>query len=217
MLPSRLRISLRRGWVRSCRAALIVLLVPILAPHANTFAQSRALTVSRNLGELVTESQTIIQGQITGVTLEPSAQFRNLMTVAVTLRVDDTLKGLAGQTYTFHQAVIDKRDQREKMGYRTGQRVLLILIQPSPFGLTSPAGMEQGRFRLENGQDGKLLAANGIGNTGLFHNLNSQLRARGMRVAPEIGAMLEAPGAHPVPLERLKTLIRTLAGTPQSQ
>jgi hypothetical protein len=179
-----------------------------LAPPA--VAQSNAITIPRNLAELVTESQVVVQGWVTEVTLEPHEQLKNLMTVAVTLRVEEILKGENLKTLTFRQAVIDKRDQQQYMGYRTGQHVLLVLMRPSKYGLTSPAGMEQGRFRIEPGPAGKLLAKNGLSNAGLFRELDSQLQARGLRVAPEVRDMIGKLGARPVPLEHLKSLIRTL-------
>lgn len=173
-------------------------------------AQSNALTLPRNLGELVLESQAVVQGRVTSVTLEPHPQLKNLLTVAVTLQVEETLKGDALKSLTFRQAVIDARDRRQFMGYRTGQHLLLILMKPSSYGLTSPAGMEQGRFRIVARPDGKLLAANGFNNAGLFRGLDSQLSARGLRMAPEVQTMVAKPESGPVSLEYLKSLIRTL-------
>jgi len=176
-------------------------------------AQSRAITLPRNLGELVTESQMVVQGRVTSVTLEPHEQLKNLMTVVVTLQVEETLKGENLKTLTFRQAVIDKRDQQQYLGYRTGQHVLLVLIKPSKFGLTSPAGMEQGRFLIEPQGAGKLSATNGFGNAGLFRGLNSQLQAKSIPVAPEVREMITKRGTGPVSLEHLKRLIRTIAAT----
>jgi hypothetical protein len=176
-------------------------------------AQSRAITLPRNLGELVTESQMVVQGRVTSVTLEPHEQLKNLMTVVVTLQVEETLKGENLKTLTFRQAVIDKRDQQQYLGYRTGQHVLLVLIKPSKFGLTSPAGMEQGRFLIEPQGAGKLSATNGFGNAGLFRGLNSQLQAKSIPVAPEVREMITKRGTGPVSLEHLKSLIRTIAAT----
>jgi hypothetical protein len=176
-------------------------------------AQSNAITLPRNLGELVLESETVVQGWVTSVTLEPHAQLKNLMTVVVTLRVEDTLKGNAAKTYTLRQAVIDRKDLREKLGYRPGQHVLMILYKTSQFGLASPAGMEQGRFRVEPTSNGKLVATNGFGNAGLFRGLDSQLKTKGLPLDPEIQAMISRPIAGPIPLEHLKSLIRTLSAT----
>ena len=182
--------------------------LPLAVPAS---AQSRAITLPRNLGELVSESHVVVQGWVTSVTLEPHEQLKNLMTVVVTLQVEETLKGENLKTLTFRQAVIDKRDQQQYLGYRTGQHVLLVLISPSRFGLTSPAGMEQGRFRIEAGGEGKLLATNGFGNAGLFRGLESQLQARGLRVTAEVHEMITKPATGPVSLEHLKSLIRTIA------
>ena len=174
-------------------------------------AQSNALTLPRNVGQLVDESHTVLQGWVASVALEPHPQLKNLMTVVVTLQVEEALKGEAVKTYTFSQAVIDKRDVQEKMGYRVGQHLLLILIKSNSYGLSSTAGMEQGRFRINAGGPGKLLATNGFGNAGLFRGLDSQLQSKGLRVPPEVQTMLMKSGTGPVPLEQLKSLIRTIA------
>jgi hypothetical protein len=206
-------------WVAKSSRSILKYSLVILAFCACLFvanpcpaAQSNALTLPKNVGELVDESPTVMQGWVTDVTLEPHGKLNNLMTVVVTLQVEETLKGDAAKTFSFSQAVIDKKDLQQRMGYRVGQHLLLILIKPSTYGLSSPAGMEQGRFRIESGGDGKLLATNGYGNAGLFRGLDSQLQSRRLRISPEVQAMISKPGAGPVSLERLKTLIRTIAG-----
>jgi hypothetical protein len=152
-----------------------------------------------------------VEGWVTSVVLEPHPQLKNLMTLSVTLQVEDTVKGQTGKTYSFRQAAIDRAELQRKMGYRPGQHLLLILMKPSVYGLTSPAGMEQGRFQIATGRDGKLLAANGYANAGLFRGLESQLRAKGVRISPEVKSMIAQPGAGAVPLAQLKSLIRALA------
>jgi hypothetical protein len=135
------------------------------------------------------------------------------MTVVVTIRVEETLKGITADGFTFRQAVIDRKDFREKLGYRPGQHVLMILYKTSQFGLASPAGMEQGRFRIESASNGRLVATNGFGNAGLFRGLDSQLKKKGLRLDPEIQAMISRPVAGSIPLEHLKSLIRALTLT----
>ena len=158
----------------------------------------------------MSESQVVVQGWVTAVKLEPHDQFRNLMTVVVTLQVEETLKGDPLRTLTFRQAIIDKRDLQQQMGYHVGQHVLLALIKPSKLGLTSTAGMEQGRFQIGSLGAGKLGATNGLRNAGLFRGLDSQLKAKGIPLAPEVHEMIIKAGAGPVSLEHLKSLIRTI-------
>lgn len=200
----------RSSLTRSCTFPIILLCCCSLTWGVSTSAQTTAVTLPRNIGQLVSESQMVVQGWVTSVALERHGQLENLMTVVVSLQVEETLKGDAAKTFTFQQAVIDRRDQRDRMGYRTGQHLLLILIKPNPYGLTSPAGMEQGRFRIELLAGGKQSATNGFANAGLFRGLNSQLQAKGIRVAPEVDNMIAKPAAGPVSLEHLKSLIRAI-------
>ncbi|HMI51155.1 MAG TPA: hypothetical protein VK525_06565 [Candidatus Saccharimonadales bacterium] len=175
------------------------------------FAQSSVVTVSRNLSQLVDESPVVMQGWVTAVTLQPHTTLRNLLTVVVTVQVEETLKGAQAGSYTFTQAVIDRRDAQQKMGYRVGQHLLLILIKPNVYGLSSTAGMEQGRFLITANRDGKKLAVNGVGNAGLFRGLDAQLKNKGLRIPAEAQSMLAAPTPGPVSLEQLKTVIRTIS------
>jgi hypothetical protein len=199
--------------IRSRAFAILTLCICTLLSGLPLCAQSNAITLPRNVGELVLESETVVQGWVTSVALEQHPQLKNLMTVVVTIRVEDILKGNNADSFTFRQAVIDRKDLREKFGYRTGQHVLMILYKTSQFGLASPAGMEQGRFRVESAGNGNVVATNGFGNAGLFRGLDSQLKMKGLRLEPEIQAMISKPAAGPIPLEHLKRLIRTLTAT----
>ena len=185
----------------------------ILFASASASGQSSALTLPRNIATLTGESQIVVQGWVASVSLEPHEQLKNLMTVVITLQVEETLKGAPVKTLTFRQAVLDRKDLQQEMGYRTGQHLLLALIKPSHYGLSSPAGMEQGRFRIEFLPSGELSATNGFRNAGLFRGLDSQLKSRGIRVVPEVQEMILKPETGPVSLKNLKSLIRTLAST----
>lgn len=178
---------------------------------APALAQSEALTLPRNLGELVGESQVVVQGTVTSVTLEPHTQLKNLMTVVVTIQVEEALKGKPTSVYTFRQAAIDPKDQRQKLGYQSGQHVLLLLMKPNQYGLSSPAGLHQGRFRIDSRADGTLQATNGAGNMGLFRGLTQHVQAKGMQLTPDAQALAAKTEGGPVPLEELKGLIRILA------
>lgn len=213
MIPFLFRTARLHRSLSSPTFALLVFCMASLIFAAPGFAQSNAITLPRNLGELVTESHMVVQGWVTNVTLEPHEQLKNLMTVVVTLRVEESLKGETLKTLTFRQAVIDRRDLQQYMGYRTGQHLLLVLMSPSRFGLTSPAGMEQGRFHIKSWGAGELAVTNGFGNAGLFRGLHSQLQSKGVRVDPEVQDMIAKPAAGPVPLEHLKSLIRTIVAT----
>lgn len=173
-------------------------------------AQNTALTLPRNLVQLVDESEVIVQGTVTNVSLEHHEQLNNLMTVVVTLKVEDSLKGTATAAYTFRQAAIDRRDQQQLLGYRAGQHVLLLLVRPSAYGLSSPAGMQQGRFALRTLPDKSFEAVNGFGNGGLFRGIETQLGARGVPTEPGVRAMISQTKPGPAPLKELKSLIRSI-------
>jgi len=186
----------------------ILLLAGVTAP---AFPQSNAVTLPRNLSQLVAESDSVVQGRVTSVSLEPHPQLRNLLMVVVTIQLEETLIGQSTGVYTFSQAAIDKRDQQQKMGYHVGQHLLLLMIRPSVYGLTSPAGIQQGRFELVRGADGKLLAVNGIANAGLFRDMDLQLKGLRAQVSERTVELFDGQKSGPLPVEDLKTVIRAIA------
>ena len=110
-------------------------------------AQRGAMTVPRNLDQLTDRASDIVRGTVVEARIERHPELTALNTVVVTLRLKDTLKGEARGSFTFRQYLWDVRDVYDAAGYRKGQDLLLLMIAPSRLGLTSPAGMEQGRFR----------------------------------------------------------------------
>lgn len=175
-----------------------------------SFPQRNAITAPRNLDQLVSESQTVVQGHITEVVLEPHPTLKNLMTLRITLQTEDALKGQPGSSYTFRQAVLERRDMADRMGYHVGDHVLLILMAPNRYGLSSPAGLEQGRFLITPRTDGTLQIQNRFGNAGLFRGLQADMAARGLAVSPEVKEMVSRGGG-PAPLNTMKSLMRSLA------
>lgn len=175
-------------------------------------AQRGALVVPQNLGELVDEAETIVVGQVVSARAEKHPEFENLNTVVVTLLVKEVWKGSAGPAFTFRQYVWDFRDAQSVLGYRKGGEYLLLLIKPSEHGLSSPAGLEQGRFRLLRDRQGNRLAVNGSGNTGLFRGLTRQLREKGIELSSGPAALVARHERGPIPLDELRALVKQLAG-----
>jgi len=191
--------------------ALAVAILFFASAVPPVFPQNNAVTLPRNLSQLVSEADSIVQGRVTSVSLEPHPQLRNLLMVVVTVQLEDTLLGQSTGSYTFSQAVIDKRDQQQKLGYRVGQHLLLVMMRPSVYGLASPAGMLQGRFEIAPGADGKLHAVNGFGNLGLFRGMDLQLKSLRAQVSQKTVEQFDGQNPGPLRLEDLKTVIRSVA------
>lgn len=110
--------------------------------------QEEALRVHRDIADLTDEAALIVHGTIASSQVEPHPQFKNLNTVLVTMSVADCLKGSGSKTITFRQYVWAIRSIAASGGYHKGEEVLLFLRPPSQYGLTSPAGLQQGRFEI---------------------------------------------------------------------
>lgn len=169
---------------------LLVLLVLFAQP---AFGQHGAYTAPADLDHIVHQAHTIFRGHVVSARMEHHPQFSNLETVVVTMTVDRLLKGEASGTITFRQYVWDVQDVSSFVGYRRTQELLLFLNPVSSYGLTSPVGLEQGRFRVIRDPKGGALAVNGQGNIGLFHQVAEKAGARGVVLSREVAAMLAAP------------------------
>lgn len=131
-------------------------------------AQRGAVTLPSTLEQLTSESQLIVHGFVVSSKVEPHPKYRNLSTVVVEMKVVDVLKGSAPQRFTYRQFIWDIRDRTDGASYRKGQELVLLLNSPSDLGLRSPVGLEQGRFVVKKGTDGRITAVNGTGNAFLF-------------------------------------------------
>lgn len=206
-LRQALRLSSPRFWT-----ALFVFLafVCVVAP---SYGQRGAFTERRNLEQLVSQADVIVRGQVVSARVERHPEFRNLWTVVVTLRVEETLKGSLGRQYTFRQFIWDPRDRLDAAGYRKGQSLLLLMNKTTPYGLTSPTGLEQGRFRLTRDTQGRETAVNGYGNAGLLQGLDKELPRQGIRLPPHLAAVVSGHRGGPISADDLSDLIRRLART----
>lgn len=177
---------------------------------APAFAQRGAITLPRNLDELTDRAQDIVRGTVTDARVEKHPELDNLHTIVVTLRVSETLKGTARDTYTFRQYIWDLRDRADAAGYRKGQELLLLMNGSSRYGLTSPVGLEQGRFRIQRDRAGREVALNGTGNVRLFERLQDARKPAALTA--QQASLVAKHRSGPVALDELAAMIRTYAG-----
>jgi len=199
------RARLGIGCICLAMLGLFLLTLPVAA-------QRGAITRPQNLAELADEASVILRGTVQSARVEPHPDLRGLTTLLVTLRVDETLKGKPAQTYIFRQYLWDVRDRRDGLGYRKGQRVLLLLTAPSQLGLSSPVGLERGRFRIERDAQGREFAVNGHGNAGLLAGLEQSAARKGVPLTSGQARLASEHRAGAIALDDLRGLLRRLAG-----
>lgn len=187
----------------------LLLLVVCVAPSVVS-AQSGALTIPRNLEQLTGRASDIVRGTVVTAHVEKHPQLQNLDTVVVELKVHETIKGAAQGTYTFRQFIWDIRDRKDSAGYSKGQEYVLLMNAPSRYGLTSPAGMEQGRFRITRDAAGRQTAINGRGNAMLMKDLPVELARSGIALSPSSSSLVAKHRQGPIPVDDLVRLIREL-------
>lgn len=205
--------DLNQPFRRSLSWFCIFLILTVCLP-SSFFAQSSARTVPRSLDQLTAEADLIVHGYVTSARFEPHPQLRNLMTVVVTMRIAETYKGPPRKTITFRQYVWDLNQQKAAAGdYGKGQELLLLLRPVSEYGLTSPVGLEQGRFLISRDHLGNVTALNGRGNVGLFNSVAQRAQTRGLHLSPHTLAVAQQHRAGPIKLNDLKEAIRSFVGT----
>lgn len=201
MAPATLRRCVRHG--------LVVLFAFLAAAPA--LAQRGAMVLPRNLDQLTDRASDILRGTVVSARVEKHPELTNLDTVVVTLRVTETLKGGAAGSFTFRQYIWDIRDRSDAAGYRKGQDLLLLLNAPTRYGLTTPVGVEQGRFRIEPDGKGGFTAMNGTANARLFDGL-ARSAAQGIALTPAGASLVAKHRKGPIELGQLEDLIRAYAG-----
>jgi hypothetical protein len=201
--------------IKSGQTTLIVclLLALTLLFQSKAHAQFGVRTVGRGLDELTQEAGTIVHGGIVSVKVEPHPQLRNLMTLVVTMNVSDTYKGAAAKTFTFRQYVPGLDPQRAANQYGKGQEVVLFLMPVSEYGLTSPAGLEQGKFIVSRDAKGKAVAVNGRNNIGLLQSAAVRAQSQGIQLTPHMASVSKQHTVGPLQLTDLEEAIRTFART----
>ena len=117
--------------------------------------------------ELTQRADKIFVG--TCIQAERGVNAQGMPVLTITFAVAESLKGVTGETVTFQQ--LDPTPQPSPnphirshwsnaalVGlptYTPGENVLLFLAKPGKFGLTSPIGLQQGKWPITVGSTGK--------------------------------------------------------------
>jgi hypothetical protein len=194
------------------RLATLLCLLALAAP-----AQAQLLYRRVGLAELSQRAGIIVQGRVIEARYEGHPDYPHVPTVLVTLQVERMLRGPAGERLSFRQHLFGPQGRMgKKRGYMPGQRLLLFLPEPSRYGLSSPLGGEQGRFRIQRDQQGNDLAENDLGNAGLFTDLAPQAEQAGVNLSPEQARLAEVKRG-PVALETLVSLVKQFASVARTE
>ena len=198
-------VFLNRGAIAACMTVGI-----LAAAQFCRLLPAQAMMKPVNLAYLVKRADVIVQGRITNVVREDLPGYPNIPTVKVILDVEDMVRGPEGKTYTFREIVLGLRSKQGKMDYRTGQQILLFLPAPTDKGLSSPIGMEQGRFYISRNPAGEAVVANTFGNGGLFNDVAQAARNEGRRLTPSQLRLVSGESG-PVRLSEFASLVKSLS------
>lgn len=196
-------VCLNKGAWLPCLLAFLLLTA---AQPPGAWAQKSARVLHRNIAQLVDKADVIFRGEVTSAYVEPHPT-RKIRTVVVTLKVQEVLKGQVGTEYTFRQYLWDPRDTRSKLDYGPGQQYVLLMRNPNPDGLSSPSGMEQGRFRLTTDAAGNVTATNAYDNVGLLRQVDQTNPAFKTNLDPATSARMAQHLRGPITYQDLKNLI----------
>lgn len=198
------------NFFKKCTARFGAAFLAVLLGSSTLPAQLMVRQV--NLTYLTQRADVIVQGRVRSVHYEPLPGYPNIRTVRVVLDVEDMIRGPAGSTYTFREILLGSRSKEGKRSYRAGQTLLLFLPSPSQYGLSSPIGIEQGRFHIA--REGKAVIANEYGNAGLFRNVEKEANRAGIKLARS-QSLTAAVESGAVDLDEFVSLVRSLTSLPR--
>ena len=208
------RFELHNFHVRPQLQVYLAALAAVLVAISPLQAQFMVLPV--NLTYLTQRAGIIVQGRVTEVRYEGLPGYSNIPAVEVTLAVENMVRGPAGSTYTFREALMGLQPKTGKLGYQVGQRLFLFFLARSPYGLRSPIGMEQGRFHITKDPSGSEMIANEWGNAGLFKNVEQDASKAGSQLSTSQMRIATTPRG-PVALDDFVSLVRRLTSLPRIQ
>jgi hypothetical protein len=189
-------------------AAVLVLLFAVYPARAQFLVKQVDLTY------LAQRADVIVHGRVVDVENEIMPGYENIPTVKVTLQVEDMMRGPKGDTYTFREVSVGIRARMGRKAYRTGQELLLFMTAPSEIGLSSPVGIEQGRFHIARNPEGSPLVINEQNNIGLFKNV-AQAASMAGRPLTESQRRIASSEKGPVPLNEFVSIIENLMLMPR--
>lgn len=195
-------------------ATALIVALPCALLTFPVAAQRNARVLHRNLAELVSDAHTIVAGRVLSVKGEPHPQYSNVQTVVVTLEVSEVFKGQSGSQFTFRLFVSDVQDVETNLDYKAGEEVLLMMTRPSQIGFSSPAGLEQGRFRVRLDAQGNRTLVNGFNNAGLFRNISQKAPQLAAQLGVSARQTLAQHRSGPIAYDQLREMILNLKSTP---
>ncbi|MEJ2246995.1 MAG: hypothetical protein P8Y80_13105 [Acidobacteriota bacterium] len=207
----------KRTLRRFCHIALSTVFVfsLIIFPDPNLMAQ--LLTLPVNVSYLSRRADIIVQGRVVDVRYENLPGYANIPTVEVSLEVENMLRGPEGHTYTFREVLIGLKAREGKNTYHVGERILVFLPSPSRYGLSSPIGIEQGRFHIARSPEGEEIVVNEIDNAGLFKNMDTASYMSAMQLSQNRMKNMQTAGRGPVRLDGFVALVKSLMTLPRIQ
>lgn len=197
--------------------ALLGVFLTLVFCSAPLAAQRGFLVRQVNLAEMETEAAIILQGRVTSVRVEPHPEFKNLRTAVITVQVQKVFKGEPVSTYTWREYLQDIRDNAKNLLYKPGQEYLLLMIQPSRYGLSSPAGHAQGVFRVRRDAQGNQFVVNGRNNLGLFKDMEVQAPKVKERLSAAARQMVSTHRQGALPMGSVLEVVKALSARKSRQ
>ncbi len=195
------------------KRAVVALLAIALSASLAFATQVRPV----NLFKMVQLADRIFTGQCLKVE-EGLDSATGLRMTTYTFRVNRGLKGVEdGQTLVFRQLQSTSKSALSIIDmprFNKGHDALLFLHGDSAIGLTSPVGMAQGYFRVQEMPDGQLGVINQFRNHNLRHELSSS-KMRSSGLATREVKFLSRDGA--IPLADFVSMVSKIRRSQESQ
>ncbi len=177
-----------------------LLLCALLGAWGSEVQAARVRQVA--LADMVARAGRVFVGRCVGRTAGID-DGTHLPVTTYTFAVTEPIKGVAGGQTAFTMPGTHDRPLIAGLpAFDPGEEVLLLLYPESAAGFSTPIGLDQGRFRIASGHQGRREAVNGTGNDRLLEDVPASLLQEHALPA----------GAHgPLDLDRLVAIIEELS------
>ena len=183
-------------------------------------AGSQATLIRRlNLEDMVARADRIVVGTVVKVSDDETTGEKAYPTTVIEFSVSDTLKGQHAKTVKLRQLSNRKKTRLSAMiqlpVFHPGETVVVFLSKPSPIGMTSPVGFEQGVFRVPTKPGSKPSKNSPVLNGTQNHDLLAKVTSSKLKAYAKQKKIDPVKGGRPVTLGQLKEMIGLVEKAPR--
>jgi len=197
-----------------------LILSAIVAIFTVVSSSAAALQVLQlNLLQLYSLSDRVFLGTCKAVTKTRDNKGRHIYRVTIKVSKNGILKGKKGESVTFNQIRSPSVSDSGSIGinhltsnlpsYEVGKEMIIFLSGVSSIGLSSPIGLDQGKFMVKTNSNNQKVVLNNMGNRGLFIGLRNSASLKAASLSTGEQKLMNKNGGE-IALDSFVSLVKKL-------